>query len=108
METPYCVLIVEDVTTYAELNERVIQEALKPCVFQWVETEEAFLKALDEFSPDIIISDYMMPVFDGMIAQSFRGNILFLTRSCGLREIKIHVDSCPNSEWVLYGRTFIS
>lgn len=68
METPYRVLIVEDVPTDAELNERAIQEVLKPCVFQRVETEEAFLKALDEFNPDIIISDYMMPAFDGMTA----------------------------------------
>ena len=68
METPYRVLIVEDVPTDAELNERAIQEVLTPCVFKRVETEEAFLKALDEFKPDLIISDYMMSSFDGMTA----------------------------------------
>jgi len=68
METTYRVLIVEDVPTDAELNERAIQQVLNPCIFQRVETEEAFLKALDEFKPDIIISDYSMPSFDGMTA----------------------------------------
>jgi PAS domain S-box-containing protein len=52
MGTTYRVLIVEDVS----------------CVFQRVETKKDFLKALDEFKPDIIISDYKMPTFDGMTA----------------------------------------
>lgn len=68
METTYRVLIVEDVPSDAELNERAIQEVLNPCVFERVETEEDFLTALDEFKPDIIISDYTMPTFDGMTA----------------------------------------
>lgn len=62
------VLIVEDNPFDAGLNEREIQRALSPCTFQRVETEEDFLKALDEFQPDIIVSDYAMPSFDGMKA----------------------------------------
>ena len=68
METTYRVLIVEDIPTDAELNEREIKQVLTPCIFERVETKEAFLKALDEFKPDLIISDYMMPSFDGMTA----------------------------------------
>ena len=68
METPYRVLIVEDVPTDAELNERAIQEVLTPCIFERVETEADFLKALDEFKPDIILSDYSMPSFNGLTA----------------------------------------
>lgn len=68
METIYRVLIVEDVPTDAELNEREIQQVLKPCVFERVETRDDFLRALDKFKPDIIISDYSMPSFDGMTA----------------------------------------
>ena len=33
-----------------------------------VETEESFTAALEEFSPDIILSDFSMPGFDGMAA----------------------------------------
>jgi PAS domain S-box-containing protein len=68
METPHRVLIVEDTAADAELNEREIRRVLSHCTFQRVETKEDFLKALDEFNPDIIISDYMMPSFDGMTA----------------------------------------
>jgi PAS domain S-box-containing protein len=68
METPYRVLIVEDVPTDAELTERETKQVLTPCVFERVETEGDFLRALDEFKPDIIISDYSMPAFDGMSA----------------------------------------
>ena len=68
METPHRVLIVEDVPADAELNEREIQQALTPCIFKRVETEEDFLMAIDEFKPDFIISDYQMPTFDGLTA----------------------------------------
>ena len=68
METSYRVLIAEDVPADAELNEREITQVLTPCIFKRVETEEDFLRAIDEFNPDLIISDYQMPTFDGLTA----------------------------------------
>jgi two-component system cell cycle sensor histidine kinase/response regulator CckA len=65
---PVRILIVEDVATDAELAEREIRQALGSCVFQRVETRPAYLAALETFQPDLIISDYRMPHFDGLTA----------------------------------------
>ena len=83
MEKIYRVLIVEDIPTDAELNERAVQEILNPCIFERVETEADFLKALDEFKPDIILSDYSMPSFNG------------------LRALKLSLESTPLTPFIL-------
>jgi PAS domain S-box-containing protein len=62
------ILMAEDLPTDAELAEREIRQVLKMCVFQRVETREAYLAALETFQPDLIISDYRMPRFDGLTA----------------------------------------
>lgn len=62
------ILFVEDIPTDAELAVRELTVAGIQFDHLRVETKEAFLAALDEFKPDIIISDYAMPLFDGMQA----------------------------------------
>ena len=62
------ILIVEDLPTDAELAERKIKKTLKSCCFQRVETRSDYLAALEEFQPDLIVSDYQMPHFDGLTA----------------------------------------
>ena len=62
------ILFVEDISTDAELAVREIKKAGIPFEHMRVETKDAFLSALNEFNPDIIISDYAMPSFDGMKA----------------------------------------
>jgi DNA-binding NtrC family response regulator len=62
------VLIVEDLPTDAELEEREIRFVLPASEFLRVELREDFLTALESFRPDIILSDYKLPHFDGMTA----------------------------------------
>jgi PAS domain S-box-containing protein len=68
METAYRVMIVEDIPEDAELTEREILQVLTPCIFKRVENKDDFLDAIDDFKPDIIVSDYSMPSFDGLTA----------------------------------------
>jgi two-component system, cell cycle sensor histidine kinase and response regulator CckA len=68
MDEPLRILLVEDLATDAELAQREISKTLKPCTFMCVDTREDYLAALADFQPDIIISDYRMPRFDGLTA----------------------------------------
>ncbi|MCK9209692.1 MAG: PAS domain S-box protein [Ignavibacteriaceae bacterium] len=68
MATKLKILFVEDLQTDVELAKRILsKEGIKfqSCV---VENETDFLHELEKFSPDIIISDYSMPQFNGMRA----------------------------------------
>jgi PAS domain S-box-containing protein len=65
---PLKVLILEDRPLDAELVEYELGRANIPFVTCRVDTREAFLAALDDFSPDVILSDYTLPRFDGMTA----------------------------------------
>ena len=62
------VLLVEDVATDAELEVRELRRAGLRVQHVLVDREPAFVAALREFRPDVIISDFSMPHFDGMAA----------------------------------------
>ena len=62
------ILILEDVTTDAELIKDELTEAGTVFTSCCVKDKGPYLKALDEFSPDIILSDYSLPSFDGLSA----------------------------------------
>ncbi|HEY0283822.1 MAG TPA: GAF domain-containing protein, partial [Vicinamibacterales bacterium] len=64
------ILLVEDVPTDAELEIRELKRAGMRVSHQVVETEQTFREALREFKPELIISDFSMPHFDGMWALS--------------------------------------
>lgn len=77
------VLIIEDLPTDAELCQREVKKALKDCQFRRVETRQDYLAALEEYKPDIIISDYKLPNFDGISA------------------LKLAQETCPEIPFVL-------
>lgn len=62
------ILFVEDLPADVEIAVREIRNEKISFDFEVVDTADAFRKALKEFDPDLIISDYSMPVFDGMTA----------------------------------------
>jgi diguanylate cyclase (GGDEF)-like protein/PAS domain S-box-containing protein len=65
---PIRVLIAEDVRTDAELSVRELRRAGLRIEHRIVDGEEAFRDALAEFSPQVVLSDFTMPQFDGMAA----------------------------------------
>ena len=64
------ILILEDVPMDAELVEYELKRASIPFLSQRVDSRDGFLHALEEFGPDLILSDYTLPRFDGMTALS--------------------------------------
>lgn len=64
------ILILEDVPMDAELVEYELERARVPFLSHRVDSREGFLDALDGFNPDLILSDYTLPRFDGMTALS--------------------------------------
>jgi PAS domain S-box-containing protein len=68
MSKDLSILLVEDVPTDAELVQDELQQAGLRFVSRRVETRDAYLEALAESTPDIILSDYLLPTFDGLSA----------------------------------------
>lgn len=62
------VLILEDVATDAELMERELKRSQIWFTSRRVDSREDFEKAIDQFAPDVILSDYTLPLFDGITA----------------------------------------
>ncbi|MFA6126919.1 MAG: ATP-binding protein [Bacteroidales bacterium] len=61
-------LFIEDVPADMELALHHLRMSGLLIVSERVEDKESLIKALDEFKPDLVISDYSMPTFDGMQA----------------------------------------
>ena len=77
-------LILEDNSADAELAEYTLKTAGVKFISRLVETENEYLLALDEFKPDIILSDYDLPLFNGALAQ------------------KIAREKCPEVPFILF------
>lgn len=64
------ILILEDAATDVELMERELRKAEISFISNQVETEEDFVRELRDFNPDLVLSDYHLPSFDGSKALS--------------------------------------
>jgi len=83
-------LFAEDLETDQILTEREIKKAGIEFTSVRVETEKDFIYQLENFDPNIIISDYSMPEFDGMsalkIALKIKPNIPFIIVTGSMNE----------------------
>jgi diguanylate cyclase (GGDEF)-like protein len=68
MERPLRLLIVDDQPPDAELSALQIARGGYPCTWRRVETATDFSTELREFAPDLILSDFTLPQFDGLSA----------------------------------------
>lgn len=62
------VLILEDVQYDAELMEYEMRRESLKFLSRRVETEEDFIRELNDFKPDLILADHSLPHFDGVSA----------------------------------------
>ena len=75
MQTILNVLILEDVPADAALMERELKKADFKFKSKIVQAEKDFLYELNSFKPDIILSDYRLPAFNGLEALEIVKNI---------------------------------
>lgn len=68
MDKELKILILEDQNTDAELMERELRKEGISFSSRRVETKEDFLRELKDFAPDLILSDYKLPYFNGSSA----------------------------------------
>ena len=81
--------MVEDEERDAELVQHTLKEGGFEFMFRRVETEEGFLQALEQFEPNLILSDHGLPAFDGFSALALaterypEAPFIFVTGSLG-------------------------
>src|SRR5712675_604799 len=68
MTERFRILLAEDLANDAELALTELKRAGLRADHRVVDSEKAFVDALREFKPDVILSDFSMPGFDGMVA----------------------------------------
>ena len=83
MKTKLKILLAEDNQNDVKLLEIELRKEKILYEMIVVENEEDYRKAIAGFNPDIIISDYSMPVFDGMTA------------------LRIKKEICPNIPFII-------
>src|SRR6185436_5806620 len=65
---PVSLVLVEDVPSEAEIAVRQLETGGFACTWKRVESEAVLRRTLAEFRPDVILSDFTLPGFDGLTA----------------------------------------
>jgi len=64
MERPLKILLLEDSSIDAEIIQRLLLKETKNYSFHLAKNKKTFVQALEEFSPDVILSDNSLPKFN--------------------------------------------
>jgi PleD family two-component response regulator len=75
MKEPLKILFVEDVYADAELIWHELSRSNIIFEKKLVDNKKDYLSALESFTPDLIISDYSLPQFDGMSALLLKNDL---------------------------------
>jgi len=94
MDRPLRVLHLEDLSADAEMVERVLRKAQFRFESKLVLDKPDFIKALQEFTPDIILSDHSLPAFNSLEA-------LRITRELGVQAPFILVTATVSEEYAV-------
>jgi len=109
MDKKLDILMLEDAALDAELAERELRKAGIEFSSRRVDTRDAFVAALDERCPDIILADYKLPSFDGLTALDIAREkapdvpFIFVTGTMG-EEFAIHTLHQGAADYVLKAR----
>lgn len=73
------ILLLEDSQVDAEIIQRLLTKEISNCTLRLSMNRKSFLEALDEFVPDVILSDNSLPQFNAAEALKFvRGRSLYI------------------------------
>ena len=109
MDKELRILMLEDNPDDAELIIRCLQKAGMVFLSRVVDTKDDFIRELREFAPDIILSDYKLPTFDGLSAMKIALNeypdipFVFVTGTLG-EERAIEFFKAGATDYVLKDR----
>ncbi len=109
MKSAIHILLLEDSPTDADLVRHAMQRGPESFVIEHVHTKRAFIRELDRWTPDLILSDFSLPSIDGytalMIAQEKCPDVpfIFVTGTLG-EEVAIETLKKGATDYVLKHR----